>query len=82
MKNISYSKQAIKAVNAMDRPTKLRIKNAVEKLPDGDVKPLKGTKDSLRLRVGNWRILFSYMSQDEIIIEKIAPRGEIYKGVQ
>lgn len=82
MKNISYSKQAIKAVNAMDRPTKLRIKNAVEKLPDGDVKPLKGTKDSLRLRVGNWRILFSYMSQDEVIIEKIAPRGEIYKGVQ
>ena len=66
----------------MDRPTKLRIKTAVEKLPDGDVKPLKGTKDSFRIRVGNWRILFSYMSQDEVLIEKIAPRGEVYKGVK
>lgn len=82
MKNIRYSKQAIKTINAMDRPTKLRIKTAVEKLPDGDVKPLKGTKDSFRIRVGNWRILFSYMSQDEVLIEKIAPRGEVYKGVQ
>lgn len=82
MKNIRYSKQAIKTINAMDQPTKLRIKNAVEKLPDGDVKPLKGTKDSFRIRVGNWRILFSYMSQDEVLIEKIAPRGEVYKGVQ
>ena len=82
MKNIRYSKQAIKTINAMDRPTKLRIKTAVEKLPDGDVKPLKGTKDSFRIRVGNWRILFSYMSQDEVLIEKIAPRGEVYKGVK
>ncbi len=79
--NITYSKQAVKAIERMDRPTKQRIKAAVEGLPGGDVKPLQGSKGSYRLRVGNWRILFSYPEKDIILIEKIAPRGEIYKGV-
>lgn len=68
-------------IGGMDRPTKQRIKTAIEKLPDGDVKALQGYKGSYRLRVGNWRILFSYPEHDMILIEKIGPRGEIYKGV-
>lgn len=79
--NIDYSKQALKAISGMDRPTKQRIKVAIESLPNGDVKPLKGSKMSYRLRVGNWRVLFSCPDNDTILIEKIAPRGEIYKGV-
>lgn len=79
--NITYSKQAVKAIEKMDRPTKQRIKAAVEGLPSGDVKPLQGSKGSYRLRVGDWRILFSYPEKDIILIEKIAPRGEVYKGV-
>lgn len=78
---IEYAKAAVKVINGMDRPTKQRIKTAIEKLPDGDVKPLKGSVGSFRLRVGNWRILFSYKEHDIILIEKIGPRGEIYKGV-
>lgn len=81
MYDLAYSKQAVKAIGRMDRPTKQRIKSAVETLPQGDVRPLKGSPGTFRLRVGDWRILFSYVGEDTILIEKIAPRGEVYKGV-
>ena len=79
--DIEYSKQAVKAVKGLDRSVKQRIKEAIEKIPQGDIKPLKGSKDSFRLRVGDWRILFSYQGENTILIEKIAPRGGVYKGV-
>ena len=78
---ISYAKAAVKVINGIDKPTKQRIKSAIEKIPNGDIKPLQGSKGTYRLRVGGWRILFSYPAQDIILIEKIGPRGEIYKGV-
>ena len=79
--NIEYSKRAVKAINGMDRRTKQRIKAGIEGLPDGDEKPLKGMDGTYRLRVGDWRIVFSYVSEDIILIEKVKPRGEVYKGV-
>lgn len=78
---IRYSKAAVKAISGMDRPTKQRIKDGIEKLPQGDIKPLQGSNGSYRLRVGDWRILFSYPEHDIILIEKIGPRGGVYKGV-
>lgn len=78
---IRYSKAAVKAINNMDKATKQRIKSGIEKLPSGDVKPLQGSKGSYRLRVGGWRILFSYPEDGIILIEKVAPRGGVYKGV-
>lgn len=78
---IHYSKRAVKAINSMDRPTKQRLKAAIEGLPAGDVKHLKGTNGSYRLRVGWLRVVFSYPSSDEILIEKIGPRGDVYKEV-
>ena len=78
---IHYSKRAVKAINSMDRPTKQRLKAAIEGLPAGDVKHLKGADGSYRLRVGWLRVVFSYPSNDEILIEKIGPRGDVYKEV-
>ena len=77
---IRYAKAAVKVINGMDRPTKQRIRNAVERLPKGDVKPLSGSVRLYRLRVGDWRIVFSYPDGNTVLSEKIAPRGEIYKG--
>lgn len=79
--NIIYSRASVKVINGMDRPTKQRIRAAVEKLPEGDIKPLRGSKGSFRLRVGDWRIVFTYPEHDMVLIEKIDPQGEIYKGV-
>ena len=79
--NIQYSKRSVKAINGMDKPTKHRIRFAIEAIPNGDIKPLKGLDGSYRLRVGDWRIIFSYPDDNTVLVEKIAPRGEVYKGV-
>lgn len=76
---IEYAHAAVKVINSMDRPTKQRIKAGIEKLPQGDIKPYKGSPGTYRLRVGDWRILFSYPEDDTILIEKIGPRGGVYK---
>ena len=78
---IEYAHAAVKVINGMDRPTKQRIKAGIEKLPQGDIKPYKGSPGTYRLRVGDWRILFSYPERDTILIEKIGLRGGVYKGV-
>ena len=74
---IQYSKQAIKFLNKQDKPTKIRIVNAINNLPEGDVKKLQG-QDGYRLRVGDYRILFDYTGKI-IYIDKIGNRGQIYK---
>ena len=56
----------------------MRVKNAIEKLPSGDVKKLQGYTIDYRLRVGDLRILFA-MYDDTIIIKDILPRGQAYK---
>ena len=78
---IEYAKQAVKAINGMDKPTKQRVRTAIEAIPKGDIKQLQGSRNSYRLRVGDWRILFSYTGDNSVLIEKIAPRGGVYKGV-
>lgn len=76
---VEYAHAAVKGINGMDRPTKQRIKAGIEKLPHGDIKPYKGSPGTYWLRVGDWRILFSYPEDDTILIEKIGPRGGVYK---
>ena len=62
----------------MDKPTKQRIKKAIEKLPSGDVKKLQGYAEDYRLRVGDLRVIFS-VNNDIIIIKDVLPRGQVYK---
>jgi len=81
VKNIEYSKQAYKAITRMDSVSKKRILEGILNIPQGDIKPLKGAEGSMRLRIGDWRIIFSYVEDNAVLIEKIAPRGGVYKGV-
>ncbi|MBD5509063.1 MAG: type II toxin-antitoxin system RelE/ParE family toxin [Lachnospiraceae bacterium] len=74
---INYSKQAIKFLSKQDRPTRIRIVEAINKLPQGDVKKLQGQK-SYRLRVGDYRVIFD-KNGDILYIKKIDNRGQIYK---
>lgn len=77
---IEYTKSAIKTISAMDSQTKQRIKQGIEGIPAGDIKPLQGYQGLYRLRVGKWRVVFSYHAKNTILIEKIASRGDVYKG--
>lgn len=75
---VYYSKKAIKYIQKTDKSTKLRIKEAIEKYPFGDIKKLKGVDNGYRLRVGDLRILYSEENGD-IYIENIMSRGQVYK---
>lgn len=74
---IKYSKQAIKFLSKQDKPTRVRIVNAINDLPNGDVRKLHG-QDGYRLRVGDFRIIFDYEG-NILFIEKIDNRGQVYK---
>jgi len=76
-----YSKQAVKYLNAIDAKTQQRIRNAISKIPASDIVPLRGAHGTYRLRIGTWRILFSYPCKEVVLIEQIDTRGQIYKGV-
>ena len=79
-------KPARKALDKMDVKTRLRIIEGIrglEQIPaQGDVKPLSGIIGKYRLRVGGYRVIYSYGMNEEIIIlyiENIGSRGDIYK---
>ena len=84
---IQYKKKAVKALNAMDKPTKRRIKEAIEGLTltpaKGNIKPMQGYKDGrFRLRVGDYRIIYKYDINGKVeilLIMDIGSRGDIYK---
>lgn len=75
---IEYSKNSVKYINVADKPTKKRLKEAIEKIPLGDIKKLQGIENGYRLRVGDLRVLFS-IEDDTIYIDNIIPRGQAYK---
>lgn len=77
---IEYSKKAVKYINSADKPTKKRLREAIEKIPLGDIKKLQGVDNGYRLRVGDLRVLFS-LEDDKIYIDNILPRGQAYKRV-
>jgi len=79
--NIEYTKQAVKQLERFDRPTKQRLKEAIEKIPNGDVKRLQNVMPvTFRLRVGDLRVLFT-MSSEIVTVKNILSRGEAYKRV-
>lgn len=77
---IEYSKKAIKYLYSTDKSTKKRLKEAIEKIPLGDIRKLQGVEDGYRLRVGDLRVLFS-LEDDIVYIDNILPRGQAYKRV-
>ena len=78
---VLYSNRAARAISRMDTTIKNRIRQGIRNIPQGDIVPFKGAPGTYRLRIGDWRVLFSYQDKDTILVEDIGPRGQIYKGV-
>ena len=72
------SKQVKKYIDAQDKPTRERLTNALNSLPNGDVVPIVGLANTFRLRVGNFRAIF-VKEHDIIKVTTINSRGQIYK---
>lgn len=83
---IRYSKRAQKFLLKIGGKSAERIRTAIigltKKPPEGDIKPMEGTTESYRLRVGSYRVIYRYLFEFEIeilMIDDIGNRGDIYK---
>lgn len=77
---IIIKKKAKKFIDGLPINERKRIVSAIERLPDGeDIKKLKGHDNFLRLRVGNYRIIYT-VDNGELIVYVIdaGNRGQIY----
>ena len=80
MYKISIKKKAKKFIDKLPMPDKKRVVEAIEQLPNGsDIKQMKGHSDLLRLRVGEYRIIYT-VDNGELIVYVIdaGNRGQIY----
>lgn len=74
---IKYSKQAIKFLKKQPRNQRSKIVEAIQNIPYGDIKKLKGLP-FYRLRVGDYRVFFN-QDKEVTFVEKIGNRGDVYK---
>ena len=81
--SITISKQARKQLRDIPRKDRLRVSGAIELLGDNPIPPkaLKLTnRDGYRLRVGDYRIIYIFISNRLIIlIINIAHRSAAYQ---
>lgn len=78
---IIFDKPAVKFIRRQTPEQQRRLLEAIHKLPtEGDRKPMKGRPGEYRLRVGNYRVL--YTVEDAVLIVRVLDagnRGDIYK---
>ena len=82
-RRVEYSCEALKALQRIDRPTAQPIMSKVDQLAErpeslaNNVRALKGKRGLKRLRVGDWRVIYT----DTLLVvavARIAPRGSAY----
>jgi mRNA interferase RelE/StbE len=82
--DVRYTRAATKALTKMPTNTAQLIRNKIRQYAAdpaslaNNVKRLRGREDDYRLRVGDWRVIFS---QDGVILDvlKVRPRGSAYE---
>jgi len=83
MKQLIYSSKALKVLDKIPTNTAKLIRSKVKQYVSdpaslaNNVKALKGRSKVFRLRVGDWRVIFT---EDGYIVEitDVAPRGSAY----
>ena len=77
---IKIEKDAQKFLKKLPRPDETRVLKAIAKLPDeGDRKQMKGHPGCFRLRVGDYRIIYT-VDNGQLIVRVVdaGNRGQIY----
>jgi len=82
VKRIRFEPNVPAEVRSIERQTALQILTALHRYAEigvGSVKPLSGEFDGLlRLRVGNYRILFDE-TEDTITVHRVLDRKDAYR---
>jgi mRNA interferase RelE/StbE len=83
-RRVEYSAVAQKILRRIDRTTAKRIRSKVRLLASdpealaNNIKALKGGRGLMRLRVGDWRVIYT---ENLIVVNviRVAPRGSAYE---
>jgi len=82
-RRVEWTKRALKEAARLDATTRQRVLAAIKRLCEenqGDVRRLQGVEEVYyRLRVGDWRVIFSYQDDLTILVHRVRPRGDAYK---
>ena len=78
--SIVLEKPAQKFLKRLSKEEKSRILKALQKLPKGDVKAMQGYRGYYRLRVGDYRVIYTIDNGELLImVIDVGNRGDIYK---
>ena len=83
---VSFADQVLKQLRRLDKPVRLRIARKVQELssdprPPGSI-PLKGESEAWRVRVGDYRIVYSINDgRLVVLVLSIAHRSEVYRDL-
>ncbi len=81
-RQVRWTARARKDLKRLDRKTRDRIIAAVDDFAStgrGDVRRLKVTREpTYRLRVGEWRVIFTIEKWLIILVLRVRPRGDAY----
>ena len=83
-RRVEFSRQAAKMLMRIDAATSARIRHKIRQLADdpaslaNNITPLKGGEGLSRLRVGDWRVIYT---ETLVIVSvvRIGPRGGVYE---
>lgn len=82
-RSVEYSREAAKTLQRIDRATADRIRRKIDLLAENpesqanNVRALRGGKGLMRLRVGDWRVIYT-ADLIVLLVIKVAPRGGAY----
>jgi mRNA interferase RelE/StbE len=90
---IEIARRAVRDLRRMDGPQRRRIREALEALAAGagnlDVKALAGRSPWLRMRVGDWRVLYRPLTQEEAadggpgwLVARVVDRRDLERSVR
>ena len=81
MKRIVWTEAARADVRALDKPNAMRVLSALHRFAEsgvGDVKALQG-REELWLRIGDYRLFFTYSAFEVIEVLRVVHRREAYR---
>ena len=81
MKRIDWTDPARTDVRSLSKATAMHILSALHRFAEsgaGDVKALQG-REELRLRIGDYRLLFVCPDSDTVEVRRVRHRGEAYR---
>jgi len=82
---VRVSKKAVHYLSRVEEKRRRMLLNALEEFQEnpfvGDVKPIKGRRNTYRRRIGSYRIIYSIDYEAHIVkVLKIGTRGDIYRS--